>query len=151
MIRRPPRSTRTDTLFPYTTLFRSHGQITAYRRKPRQWPGARQFTLRDPIEVHFEHPDLGVEIQRTQQGRVQGTNPAQYLLATRHPGRPPGMQPWLLGGGPLHTERAGQGQPALQITLAVVKLPPTRADAPLFGVRCATCPPCAAPGFDHAI
>src|SRR3546814_9353864 len=24
-IRRPPRSTRTDTLFPYTTLFRSHG------------------------------------------------------------------------------------------------------------------------------
>src|SRR3546814_8988475 len=25
MIRRPPRSTRTDTLLPYTTLFRSHG------------------------------------------------------------------------------------------------------------------------------
>src|SRR3546814_2615559 len=25
MIRRPPRSTRTDTLFPYTTLFRSLG------------------------------------------------------------------------------------------------------------------------------
>src|SRR3546814_12318545 len=24
MLRRPPRSTRTDTLFPYTTLFRSH-------------------------------------------------------------------------------------------------------------------------------
>src|SRR3546814_9499394 len=29
MIRRPPRSTRTDTLFPYTTLFRSQG-----RRRP---------------------------------------------------------------------------------------------------------------------
>src|SRR3546814_4952762 len=27
MIRRPPRSTRTDTLFPYTTLFRSHGGV----------------------------------------------------------------------------------------------------------------------------
>src|SRR3546814_5079241 len=26
MIRRPPRSTRTDTLFPYTTLFRSLGK-----------------------------------------------------------------------------------------------------------------------------
>src|SRR3546814_12095044 len=26
MIRRPPRSTRTDTLFPYTTLFRSQGK-----------------------------------------------------------------------------------------------------------------------------
>src|SRR3546814_6895933 len=34
MIRRPPRSTRTDTLFPYTTLFRSiravHRVVTAY-------------------------------------------------------------------------------------------------------------------------
>src|SRR3546814_14028133 len=29
MIRRPPRSTRTDTLFPYTTLFRSG--VTAFR------------------------------------------------------------------------------------------------------------------------
>src|SRR3546814_7579980 len=27
MIRRPPRSTRTDTLFPYTTLFRSAGRV----------------------------------------------------------------------------------------------------------------------------
>src|SRR3546814_7240957 len=27
MIRRPPRSTRTDTLFPYTTLFRSAGRL----------------------------------------------------------------------------------------------------------------------------
>src|SRR3546814_1532782 len=27
MIRRPPRSTRTDTLFPYTTLFRSVGGV----------------------------------------------------------------------------------------------------------------------------
>src|SRR3546814_19924094 len=27
MIRRPPRSTRTDTLFPYTTLFRSAGSV----------------------------------------------------------------------------------------------------------------------------
>src|SRR3546814_16269597 len=30
MIRRPPRSTRTDTLFPYTTLFRSIGSQRAY-------------------------------------------------------------------------------------------------------------------------
>src|SRR3546814_6639201 len=29
MIRRPPRSTRTDTLFPYTTLFRSDGSLRA--------------------------------------------------------------------------------------------------------------------------
>src|SRR3546814_8454034 len=31
MIRRPPRSTRTDTLFPYTTLFRSAPGLRLYR------------------------------------------------------------------------------------------------------------------------
>src|SRR3546814_6618600 len=31
MIRRPPRSTRTDTLFPYTTLFRSANLAGTYR------------------------------------------------------------------------------------------------------------------------
>src|SRR3546814_5624394 len=31
MIRRPPRSTRTDTLFPYTTLFRSRSRTTVGR------------------------------------------------------------------------------------------------------------------------
>src|SRR3546814_7857561 len=37
MIRRPPRSTRTDTLFPYTTLFRS----PEYRLDREILPGAR--------------------------------------------------------------------------------------------------------------
>src|SRR3546814_14281212 len=36
MIRRPPRSTRTDTLFPYTTLFRSPGR--RLRRRSRAFP-----------------------------------------------------------------------------------------------------------------
>src|SRR3546814_7996608 len=40
MIRRPPRSTRTDTLFPYTTLFRSHDKPMA--QSPA--PGAALFT-----------------------------------------------------------------------------------------------------------
>src|SRR3546814_5740568 len=31
MSRRPPRSTRTDTLFPYTTLFRSDFEVTLFR------------------------------------------------------------------------------------------------------------------------
>src|SRR3546814_15431911 len=35
MIRRPPRSTRTDTLFPYTTLFRS--SPARWTTKPRHW------------------------------------------------------------------------------------------------------------------
>src|SRR3546814_2965642 len=39
MIRRPPRSTRTDTLFPYTTLFRSYQRI-------RQAPAGSRFQCR---------------------------------------------------------------------------------------------------------
>src|SRR3546814_19283825 len=36
MIRRPPRSTRTDTLFPYTTLFRSaHDRALQWPKTPR--------------------------------------------------------------------------------------------------------------------
>src|SRR3546814_10055233 len=34
MIRRPPRSTRTDTLFPYTTLFRSSAPSGSHARAP---------------------------------------------------------------------------------------------------------------------
>src|SRR3546814_10452865 len=41
MIRRPPRSTRTDTLFPYTTLFRSGGQSSAPEALPlMDWAAA---------------------------------------------------------------------------------------------------------------
>src|SRR3546814_4117203 len=38
MIRRPPRSTRTDTLFPYTTLFRSPcpGRTATRRNSPHR-------------------------------------------------------------------------------------------------------------------
>src|SRR3546814_4094052 len=38
MIRRPPRSTRTDTLFPYTTLFRSLFDICEPGRTPADLP-----------------------------------------------------------------------------------------------------------------
>src|SRR3546814_17048894 len=37
MIRRPPKSTRTDTLFPYTTLFRSGGCRVADIAVPVRW------------------------------------------------------------------------------------------------------------------
>src|SRR3546814_18015106 len=49
MIRRPPRSTRTDTLFPYTTLFRSYmsprdvvieGKTRTYNRADRENPNS---------------------------------------------------------------------------------------------------------------
>src|SRR3546814_1092878 len=42
MIRRPPRSTRTDTLFPYTTLFRS-GPRRSWSPRPQNTPGERSY------------------------------------------------------------------------------------------------------------
>src|SRR3546814_17182219 len=50
MIRRPPRSTRTDTLFPYTTLFRSHegiGHLGGIRRVSHGVAAAQQHLDRD--------------------------------------------------------------------------------------------------------
>src|SRR3546814_3094650 len=41
MIRRPPRSTRTDTLFPYTTLFRSGYLVTRQRPIDIKFDGLR--------------------------------------------------------------------------------------------------------------
>src|SRR3546814_10601389 len=45
MIRRPPRSTRTDTLFPYTTLFRSSLRLFGHDRPQA---AGRPFALFDP-------------------------------------------------------------------------------------------------------
>src|SRR3546814_10710622 len=47
MIRRPPRSTRTDTLFPYTTLFRSARSPCGDRRRQPS-PGQASLTF-DPL------------------------------------------------------------------------------------------------------
>src|SRR3546814_7703379 len=53
MIRRPPRSTRTDTLFPYTTLFRSGGTS----RDRRFHPGRDDDSLAE-LEVRFGRVSL---------------------------------------------------------------------------------------------
>src|SRR3546814_12675899 len=53
MIRRPPRSTRTDTLFPNTTLFRS---LLQHPRQPGDEPG-------DARRVAAERAPVGFQIQ----------------------------------------------------------------------------------------
>src|SRR3546814_6195987 len=63
MIRRPPRSTRTDTLFPYTTLFRSG--LLALEDRQRdivpvgEAPTARVLARDDPVGLgHFGKVEL---------------------------------------------------------------------------------------------
>src|SRR3546814_10255270 len=56
MIRRPPRSTRTDTLFPYTTLFRSR-HAPGRARRGRRRAGAERRRQDDPSRRHLRlHP-----------------------------------------------------------------------------------------------
>src|SRR3546814_17296284 len=63
MIRRPPRSTRTDTLFPYTTLFRSvrsperaarRRKSKLNRREPRRPPVLAALVVRFPFSTTRE-------------------------------------------------------------------------------------------------
>src|SRR3546814_8948918 len=67
MIRRPPRSTRTDTLFPYTTLFRSLAMCgdrdgAANRRRVHDRTAAPRFQHRCDLMFHAmknaEHVDI---------------------------------------------------------------------------------------------
>src|SRR3546814_9262777 len=59
MIRRPPRSTRTDTLFPYTTLFRSRAE----QDEPRKIGLRHPLLAAHPFVQHVERA-LGIEIAR---------------------------------------------------------------------------------------
>src|SRR3546814_7971927 len=56
MIRRPPRSTRTDTLFPYTTLFRSRGaHLYAEGRVQHRHRNAQYATGGTRVGLHCFH------------------------------------------------------------------------------------------------
>src|SRR3546814_13608265 len=56
MIRRPPRSTRTDTLFPYTTLFRStRAQISWPKACAARRHSRRHGALTDRRRAHQVH------------------------------------------------------------------------------------------------
>src|SRR3546814_455383 len=89
MIRRPPRSTRTDTLFPYTTLFRSHrrGDVRpeAHRRvhdlQLRHAGDRPDRQLRRQDALHVGRPDLLADrLPRPQRRRRARRRPALPVL-----------------------------------------------------------------------
>src|SRR3546814_12560367 len=55
MIRRPPGSTRTDTLFPYTTLFRSHNAAPLAKQPRPDCKSKMDWELLDLEELPASH------------------------------------------------------------------------------------------------
>src|SRR3546814_6303407 len=102
MIRRPPKSTRTDTLFPYTTLFRSleqQLQQSGDKRRILAHAGARAVALR-----HF------IRIERPR--RLQRLDKPPPDVVRRPSGRkPPHATKVRLGAG------RGKGQVAQRVVL----------------------------------
>src|SRR3546814_13077422 len=104
MIRRPPRSTRTDTLFPYTTLFRSlertgrqpfvktHPALASGRGNPlpRLSPIRAMSNVREPrqrTQPREERPER--QHRLSQERRPPALHPeAHRLLQPRPPGAP---------------------------------------------------------------
>src|SRR3546814_14041894 len=107
MIRRPPRSTRTDTLFPYTTLFRSPaGADRASRlRAGRFDPDGRARASHDSLRAQ---PDLPEEAARA---AARARRPAVRELDARRLDHPEPLLSLLeaalpaRGGAPSSEER----------------------------------------------
>src|SRR3546814_12371688 len=86
MIRRPPRSTRTDTLFPYTTLFRSPA-----RRIGNIQPNEERIATSSPDFGYDAHGHLFIEVADYDLGaffretlRLSGAEPARSTRDERN-------------------------------------------------------------------
>src|SRR3546814_2320737 len=78
MIRRPPRATRTDTLFPYTTLFRSppvadRGDRSPVRCARHAAPGDLPALLQRDESDARERPAAGLRVFRHRRGALFAT------------------------------------------------------------------------------
>src|SRR3546814_19667560 len=79
MLRRPPRSTRTDTLFPYTTLFRSELNGSAVRRREAgtddNFTGGKRLAERGGLRSHRGSKNMSCGKDRC--ARDRGDDPSQ--------------------------------------------------------------------------
>src|SRR3546814_3574075 len=82
MIRRPPRSTRTDTLFPYTTLFRSLQDAPSNRshRQSRRLQRGPRFGDRVLAEVENRGGEHGAGVAFAHARSEEHTSELQSLM-----------------------------------------------------------------------
>src|SRR3546814_2994217 len=105
MIRRPPRSTRTDTLFPYTTLFRSYSQdisledafasssnVAAVRLFGEVGDEKVIAMARDlGVTAPMEHGDTSLALGTQSMTLIQLTAAYAAVAANSYPVDPPGL------------------------------------------------------------
>src|SRR3546814_13386375 len=122
MLRRPPRSTRNDTLFPYTTLFRSRGAEQAIVRR---WK--------------HKHPTAYLAVAGTAQAiggdeRIEpARRPFEYMLHALR----------LVEGFTLERFEARTGLPRTAIAAPLERAPANRSDGPHVGKEgISTCRSC---------
>src|SRR3546814_7201333 len=83
MIRRPPRSTRTDTLFPYTTLFRSAGGQCLKLKKIFRFAGlsvARGFIPAGPLRSPAGRCDVSINRSEEHTSELQSLMRISYAV-----------------------------------------------------------------------
>src|SRR3546814_10308044 len=109
MIRRPTRSTRTDTLFPYTTLFRS---LVARFIGHREEPGRNRTLSKMHEHVSADRRHGGLEVQLVIAGCVRGLRQTRKILADPRPVAVGRDQPGEPFGHSQDVERAGEDRQA---------------------------------------
>src|SRR3546814_1154665 len=106
MIRRPPRSTRTDTLFPYTTLFRSIQHTDSRRPCARGRYACRMSHRLARIVSILGHPLVSLPVAALLLTANQGAGPAR-------------LSALVLGLGARSEEHTSELQSLMRISYAV--------------------------------
>src|SRR3546814_16364287 len=114
MIRRPPRSTRTDTLFPSTTLFRSQRQVgaptpeaEAAQQALRALDAAQAHALAEAVAQNLAQIAFGVGKAELDRLRAGPELAAEQLVLGRSPPLAAAVAPHLQTGRASCRERGG--------------------------------------------
>src|SRR3546814_13819343 len=110
MIRRPPRSTRTDTLFPYTTLFRSVSQLPGTARVPVVRVSPAVLTQ---SSQRLRAPDPHATEGRERRDVIEGDGETQFTVDPSHCSLQSSPGPAHRPISDMHTSRTHPPQPWL--------------------------------------
>src|SRR3546814_2124165 len=116
MIRRPPRSTRTDTLFPYTTLFRSRSRRSANWLSRKSFPKKGKSSPPNCRSTSRSSPTLAI-LNANSTSVVLA--PSMYAAPRRKPSARQQISPVPIGHLTRSEEHTSELQSLMRISYAV--------------------------------